>query len=415
METVMDAPRVFISYSHDSPEHRAWVLRLAKDLRENGVDALLDQWDLALGQDLVSFMHKGIAESDRVLLVCSEKYVAKSVSGLGGVGYERLIVTADVAQDIDTKKFIPVVRDNNSKIKVPGFLGPRLYIDFSDDAAYKIRLEELLRELLGRPVVAKPPLGKSPFSSHAPALAEPVPEGDPVANSLVHGCLLVREALREAHVGSSAGGPTTHNYRRLDLAERWCTQALRLIQDAPNDSFQDYVVSTANRVRSLVSKARAYLPEAGALWTEAPKNQAFVDLHDEIKHDDYFFDEWVKKQGLAQGLDDISKWQVLGFRDEADFRTYLNPTIHQLMQGHEAMTEDLARRLVTNAEFTPRVLWSEGYTKALVMDMVNALIGETWAVWTDLSVSGADGKGKITPVGQRLLARLIDEGSTTQP
>jgi len=76
---------------------------------------------------------------------------------------------------------------------------------------------------------------------------------------------------------------------------------------------------------------------------------------------------------------------------------------------------DLARRLVTNAEFTPRVLWSEGYTKALVMDMVNALIGETWAVWTDLSVSGADGKGKITPVGQRLLARLIDEGSSTQP
>jgi hypothetical protein len=40
---------------------------------------------------------------------------------------------------------------------------------------------------------------------------------------------------------------------------------------------------------------------------------------------------------------------------------------------------------------------------------------ETWAVWTDLSVSGADGKGKINPVGQRLLARLIDEGSTTQP
>jgi hypothetical protein len=81
-----------------------------------------------------------------------------------------------------------------------------------------------------------------------------ISEGDPVANSLVHGCLLVREALREAHVGSSAGGPTTHNYRRLDLAERWCTQALRLIQDAPNDSLQGHVVSTANRARTLVSR-----------------------------------------------------------------------------------------------------------------------------------------------------------------
>jgi hypothetical protein len=80
-----------------------------------------------------------------------------------------------------------------------------------------------------------------------------ISEGDPVANSLVRGCLLVREALREAYAGSGPGGPTTHSHRRLDLAERWCTQPLRLIPDAPNDSFQGHVVSTANRVRTLVS------------------------------------------------------------------------------------------------------------------------------------------------------------------
>jgi histidyl-tRNA synthetase len=39
----MSAPSVFISYSHDSAEHKAWVLKLATDLRAAGIDASLDQ------------------------------------------------------------------------------------------------------------------------------------------------------------------------------------------------------------------------------------------------------------------------------------------------------------------------------------------------------------------------------------
>ncbi len=139
-------PLVFISYSHDSPKHKEWVLRLATDLRSGGVSAKLDVWDLVPGQDIAAFMHRGITDADRVLLVCTDTYVRKSEAGTGGVGYERLIVTSQVVQAIDTKKFIPLIRDNASK-SVPGFLGPRLYIDFSDDADYAKRLVELLREL----------------------------------------------------------------------------------------------------------------------------------------------------------------------------------------------------------------------------------------------------------------------------
>src|SRR5262249_54134478 len=156
----------------------------------------------------VRFMYNSIAESERVLLICSEKYVTKSVSGLGGVGYEGLIVSADVAQDIDTKKFIPLIRDNTSKTKVPRFLGARLSIDFSDDLNYKIKLEELLRELLGSPAAAKPPLGRSPFLSNIPSrdtssLTEPTQRG---MNSFLHCCLLLHEALAAAYSGSAAGG-----------------------------------------------------------------------------------------------------------------------------------------------------------------------------------------------------------------
>ena len=143
----MSEPRVFISYSHDSDAHKQWVLRLATDLRAAGIDASLDQWDLAPGQDVVAFMANGISGADRVLVICSEKYVHKAEAGQGGVGYERLIVTAGLVQTIDTKKFLPLVRENGSPSKTPNFLGPRLYIDFSSDADYTARLEQLVREI----------------------------------------------------------------------------------------------------------------------------------------------------------------------------------------------------------------------------------------------------------------------------
>jgi len=41
------APKLFISYSWTSPAHEQWVISLATDLRENGVDVILDKWDLA--------------------------------------------------------------------------------------------------------------------------------------------------------------------------------------------------------------------------------------------------------------------------------------------------------------------------------------------------------------------------------
>lgn len=160
----MAVPRVFVSYSHDSPEHKSWVLGLATDLRTNGVDAVLDQWDLSPGQDISLFMQRGISDADRVLLICSQKYVQKADSGAGGVGYERLVVTAEVVETIDTKKFVPIVRGGGGSRKTPTYLGPRLYIDFEDDAQYQGALEALLREIHGVVGTEKPPLGKSPFS-----------------------------------------------------------------------------------------------------------------------------------------------------------------------------------------------------------------------------------------------------------
>ncbi|MBC7490457.1 MAG: toll/interleukin-1 receptor domain-containing protein [Glaciimonas sp.] len=175
----MPAPMVFISYSHDSPQHKEWVLQLAITLRAHGIDVTLDQWDLVAGQDMAAFMTTGIRTADRVVLICSEAYVSKAEGGIGGVGYERLIVTGEVIGAIDTIKFIPVIRNNPGTRKVPDFLGPRKYVDFTEDGQYAARLEELAREIQGAPATVKPKLGENPFKAEVIAPAEPVRAASP--------------------------------------------------------------------------------------------------------------------------------------------------------------------------------------------------------------------------------------------
>ena len=159
----MSTLKIFISYSHDSDDHKAWVKTLGTDLRANGIDVVLDQWDLALGQDLSLFMQNGILKSDRVLMICTPNYVKRAEDGTGGAGYERLIVTAEMVQTIDTIKFIPVARGNHSDNIVPRFIGPRLYSDFRNDNDYEVKLKELLEDLHGLSSSSKPPLGPNPF------------------------------------------------------------------------------------------------------------------------------------------------------------------------------------------------------------------------------------------------------------
>ena len=170
-------PKVFISYSHDSPEHRRWVSELGAKLRHNGIDAILDQWDLSPGDDVTQFMEHGIIDSDRVLVVCTDQYVRKANAGEGGVGYERMIVTAQLVQDLGTNKFIPIIRQASTEQKVPTCLGTRFYIDFTDESQFDEKFNELLHELHQVPVVEKPPLGKNPFTQLSSGQEAPLVEG----------------------------------------------------------------------------------------------------------------------------------------------------------------------------------------------------------------------------------------------
>ena len=170
-------PKVFISYSHDSPEHKRWVSELGAKLRHDGVDAILDQWDLGPGDDVTQFMERGIIDSDRVLVVCTDSYVSKANAGEGGVGYERMIVTVQLVRDLGTNKFIPIIRQASSEQKVPTCLGTRFYIDFTDESQFDEKFDELIRELHQVPAIQKPPLGKKPFAQPPSGQEAPPSEG----------------------------------------------------------------------------------------------------------------------------------------------------------------------------------------------------------------------------------------------
>lgn len=149
-------PIVFISYSHDSDEHKEWVKSLATRLRGHGVDAILDQWDLHIGQDLRFFMEQGVTKSKMVLCVCSENYVNKANAGIAGTGYESMIISQDLLSNVNLGYIIPIVRNNNLEKKTPICLGTKLYIDFCDDSLFFEHYRTLLERIYNEDNKKKP-------------------------------------------------------------------------------------------------------------------------------------------------------------------------------------------------------------------------------------------------------------------
>src|SRR6516225_4657152 len=67
-------PKVFISYSHDTPQHAQHVLELASRLRADGIDCIIDQYVVSPAEGWPRWMDKQIRDSDFVVMVCTETY-----------------------------------------------------------------------------------------------------------------------------------------------------------------------------------------------------------------------------------------------------------------------------------------------------------------------------------------------------
>lgn len=108
--------KVFISYSHDSPEHETRVLGLAQRLRADGLDAQIDQYVPGTpNQGWPRWMLDQIEWAEFVLLVCTETYYrrfrGREAAGRGwGADWEGGLITLEIYQTRSTTtKFVPVL------------------------------------------------------------------------------------------------------------------------------------------------------------------------------------------------------------------------------------------------------------------------------------------------------------------
>ena len=158
--------RVFVSYSWTSNGHAAWVMDLASRLRTDGVDVILDRWDLLPGQDKFVFMEQMVTDAsvDKVIVVCDRRYAQKADAREGGVGTESTIISQHIYEQSDAGRFVAVVAECDAEGKpfLPVFLKSKIYFDLSDPRRFESAYEDLIRDLSGRPRHAKPPLGRLP-------------------------------------------------------------------------------------------------------------------------------------------------------------------------------------------------------------------------------------------------------------
>ncbi|MDD2734813.1 MAG: TIR domain-containing protein [Desulfuromonadaceae bacterium] len=159
-------PKLFISYSWSTPEHEQWVLTLATELTDAGVDVVLDKWDLKEGNDAHAFMEKMVTDPEikKVAIICDKLYSEKANGRSGGVGTETQIISPEIYNKQNQNKFVAVVveRTEDGKPCLPVYYKSRIYIDFSDPDAYAIRYEELLRWVYDKPLYVKPKIGSMP-------------------------------------------------------------------------------------------------------------------------------------------------------------------------------------------------------------------------------------------------------------
>jgi len=122
-------PKVFVSYSHDSDEHREWVLGLSERLRKEGFETMIDQYVQGTPlQGWPRWIENQIDWAEFVLVVCTEPYhrrfrgIEEGVGGRG-VDLEGALISADlyISKQRSTK-FVPVLRAASDEKLIPSIL-----------------------------------------------------------------------------------------------------------------------------------------------------------------------------------------------------------------------------------------------------------------------------------------------------
>lgn len=161
MPTADTHPKVFISYSHDSLEHSDRVRELSDRLRADGIDCILDQYEVSPPEGWPRWMDNQISEADFVVMICTKTYylrvMGKEKPGAGlGVRWEGNLIYQHIydAETVNTK-FIPVLLESGDIADIPKpWRGVARYLAHTEEGYV-----DLYRRLTDQPEHQKPVLG----------------------------------------------------------------------------------------------------------------------------------------------------------------------------------------------------------------------------------------------------------------
>jgi len=142
------APKVFISHAS---EDKPFVREFAKRLRDNGVDAWVDEWEILPGDKLIDkIFEQGIGQCDAFIIVLSQNSVKKPwvVEELDAALVKRIE---------QQTRIIPIRIDD---CEVPVALQATAWINIDPRSNYDAELHKVLSSIFG--VTAKPPIGERP-------------------------------------------------------------------------------------------------------------------------------------------------------------------------------------------------------------------------------------------------------------
>jgi hypothetical protein len=184
----VDVPKVFVSYAHESYEHKAQVLAFATFLRNAGIEAILDLWSTDTRQDWYSWAIREMTAADFVLVVASERYRATG-DGNGpsavnrGIQSEAALLRELVYTDRATwlPKVLPVLLPGRTTDHIPLFLQPNTASHFTVTTFDTTGGEQLLRVILRQPGYIAPDVNAEQplLPPHADGTTHHTPKQEP--------------------------------------------------------------------------------------------------------------------------------------------------------------------------------------------------------------------------------------------
>jgi hypothetical protein len=247
------APRVFISYSHDSEDHRKRVLELAQRLRRDGFDAWIDRFDPPPIKGWPHWMERQVADAQWVLLVCTETYRRRfdqrEEPGQGrGVTWEGRLVRGEIYRGADgADRFIPVTFSPEDTKHIPSPLAAATYhcLDHDDDYAalrrHMRREAEITPQPVGESAESPPPPSVEPAHVQSPGARDdaPLEAGTPMETSSEETKTILIVAANRASDGRLALG---REVREIAAALRGATSLkfdVHILWAADDEDFRD--------------------------------------------------------------------------------------------------------------------------------------------------------------------------------